>query len=230
VMHGFRSTKMRSGSQRFEQLDEDSRIETTRHAFREGKTMVERWSRLTRRQSRSWEHRAEKSARLLRGCDSVVDIGCGRMLLEKHLEPPTRYVPVDVVRRDQRTIVVDLNDPSEWPEAVSGDAAAVLGVVEYIHDLERFIGRLSSRFDRAVVSYSVSDLSGLPRVRLANGWTNSFSRAELEKTFSVHGWSVIDAFRIDSVQWLWHLVNSSRPSGSDRLPSNQASRGKGQMP
>ena len=131
--------------------------------------MVERWSRLTRRQSRSWEHRAEKAAWLLGGCDFVVDIGAGRMLLEKHLEPGTRYVPVDVVRRDQRTIVVDLNDSSEWPEAVIGDAAEILGVVEYLYDLERFMGRLKPRFDRAVVSYSVSDLSGLTRAASPTG-------------------------------------------------------------
>jgi len=220
---------MRSGAPRFEQLDQDSRVETTRHAIREGKTMVERWTRLSRRQSRSWEYRAEKAAWLLGGCDSVVDIGSGRMLLEKHLEPGTRYVPVDVVRRDQRTIVVDLNDSSEWPEAVSGDAAAILGVVEYLYDLERFMGRLSSRFDRAVVSYSVSDLSGLPQVRLANGWTNTFSRAELEGTFSIHGWSVTDAFRVDSVQWMWHLVKSSLPSGFDAGRAGTALGGLGSM-
>lgn len=51
----------------------------------------------------------------------VVDLGCGAMSLERHLPAGCQYVPSDLVARDARTRVCDLNR-ANCPQATSARA------------------------------------------------------------------------------------------------------------
>ena len=92
----------------FYELSEEERIELTRKAMAERRTVIERWSARTDRKPRPGASARPRRPSSV-GCASVADLGCGTMTLKSHLAPGTRYVPVDVVARDADTVVVDLN-------------------------------------------------------------------------------------------------------------------------
>ena len=67
------------------------------------------WSELRRDFGEEWLDRATAAAAWLADASSVTDLGCGTMSLERCLRPEQRYVPVDLLPRDERTLALDLN-------------------------------------------------------------------------------------------------------------------------
>lgn len=55
------------------------------------------------------------------------------MALERYLDPSQTYVPVDLVARDERTIVLDLEHDDL--SRIAADACALLGVMSYLFDV-----------------------------------------------------------------------------------------------
>src|SRR5689334_4241192 len=97
-------------------------------------TDIERWSDPTQLEA-AWEPRAGAAAQLLPMGVRVADIGCGTMALEAYLPYGCRYMPCDLVPRDERTVVPDLNAsgmPTTLLESV--DVVVMLGVWEYIYE------------------------------------------------------------------------------------------------
>jgi hypothetical protein len=123
------------------------------------------------------------------------------MALERHLAPRQVYIPADLVARDERTRVIDLDHDDL--SSVQADACALLGVLEYLFDAERVLANVSRRFPRVVVSYNVrygDDLTG----RLEHGWVNHYTLAEL--TALLRAYFTIEAEEpIDDVQRLFRL-------------------------
>ena len=129
-----------------------------------------------------WKVRIARMASHIRRPSSVADFGCGMMWLETCLPPGSIYLPVDYVRRDERTIVVDLNrDP--FP-AVTGDVAFMSGVLEYVADVEGFAGNLEKAgFKKIILSYCTlekrSDMNG----RTSLNWVSHKSLFDLLPIF-----------------------------------------------
>lgn len=187
----------------FNDLDAHARIAVAKAALLERRTIKERWLALSGEEESHWDARAAKAASLLIDCASIVDFGCGTMQLERHLPASVRYLPVDVVKRDDRTIVLDLNEVA--PPALAADAAAVLGVLEYLFDVPRFLRTLATKYSRAAISYNVID--GDPgRNRLSSGWFNSYSNSQIEDIFKSVGYRINSADHIGEQQLLWDLV------------------------
>ena len=67
----------------------------------------------------------------------VVDLGCGQMILEPLLPSQCHYQPVDVVRRDARTLVSDLTNGVISP-LVEPSHIALAGFVALLDDRIRF--------------------------------------------------------------------------------------------
>jgi hypothetical protein len=124
---------------------------------------ADRWSGLTWIEARTWRKRSKSAAQKLVGQSGVADMGCGWMTLERYLSAQTKYVPVDLVARDRRTIVRDFN--KEPPPATGMPAVACLGLLGYLHRPDLFMSALAGLHQLAVVSYKVADAdpSGLDR-------------------------------------------------------------------
>lgn len=182
---------------------ESDRVAMTRLAIAQRRTLSERWTALDENEGRGWSVRAATAAEWLRDSAAVVDLGCGVMTLERHLSRSTRYVPVDVVKRDDRTWVVDLN--REPPPTLDAEVAVGLGLLEYIYDVPALIGSLAAHYAVAVFSYNVTDAPGAVPNRLAHGWVNDLSRSELEAIYLRSGYQIKYAASLGERQMLWLL-------------------------
>lgn len=182
---------------------EDERSALVRAAVQEKRTLLERWANLTEQEASGWSARAAMAAKWLAGFDSVADFGAGPMHLERYLRPGQSYVPLDVVARDQRTIVCDFNTTS--PPETGAEAAACLGLLEYLFDPLAFLRALRQHYRHAVVSYCVSDSPDAPENRLQHAWVNAFSTAELRVQLEEAGWRILDEAPVDDLQRLWRL-------------------------
>ncbi|WP_311274793.1 polysaccharide pyruvyl transferase family protein [Methylobacterium sp. WCS2018Hpa-22] len=115
-------------------------------------TDYERWSN-TDGLSLRWNNRAKFAAQFVRPGLSIVDIGCGAMAVEG-IFSASSYVPCDVVQRDDRTKVIDLNAepiPGEW--FAGADVVVMLGVLEYIADIASVLRAIFDAGKPIITSY-----------------------------------------------------------------------------
>ncbi len=130
------------------------------------------------------------------------------MTLARALPITTRYISCDVVRRDARTILCDLN--RELPPRVDADAVACLGVLEYLFEPCDALTALAIRHRILVSSYNPTDIHPDLAARRANAWVNDFSRSELEDLFGRTGWRVDLTQRFGPGQIIWLLKSDGR--------------------
>jgi hypothetical protein len=189
---------------KFFDYSEEERVELMRKAIKNRETQMLRWDEIEREKDlKGWIPRSVKAARYFDQCDSVVDLGCGTMSLECYLKPGTKYIPVDVARRDKRTILVDLNR-EPLPILTAGGIAG-LGLLGYLFDVPGLIKLCADRYRFAVFSYNAVDMPGAQPNRLANAWVNAYSSSDLEAIFTGHGFQILDRHALDQSQLLWQL-------------------------
>jgi hypothetical protein len=159
------------------------------------------WERLRT----TWEARASMAAQYLSGEESVADIGCGLMSLRKYLSAGVRYVPLDVVDRGGN-IVVDLNHAPLPP--VDTTAASMLGVIEYLVDVDGVLSQLRS-FRTVAISYnhwSLKDVTyRLLGKKRPQGWKHHMKRTDFERAIHRHGFFIEAQRRVRWGETLYRL-------------------------
>src|SRR5260221_14786527 len=99
------------------------------------------------------------------------------MKLERRLPFACSYTPCDVVARDNRTIIADLNiDGPPGPALAACDLVVMLGVWEYLYHPSKILTALSSSNKPILCSYCPNDAAARLDPR-ALGWVNDFSLA-----------------------------------------------------
>lgn len=133
--------------------------------------------------------RAEAAAAALAGAASVLDLGAGAMLLRHRLAPGCRYVPVDLLRFAPDVALMDLE---RAPLAPLGrhDAAALLALLEYLHDPGRLLGELARITPRAALTYPPAAGPAAAGERRRRGIVNDLDIAGLEALCGRAGWRV----------------------------------------
>jgi hypothetical protein len=101
-------------------------------------------------------HRAALVAKLLKPDDTVLDLECGQMDLERELPEGARYIPADCVSRDERTLYCELN-LGIFPN-VAADVVTMLGVLQYCNEPTAVLAAIASRWRRLVITYRPADL------------------------------------------------------------------------
>lgn len=185
----------------FYSLSEEERIQLTEAAISQGGTLRARWEALADGEANPWTPRSARAAELLGPVESVLDVGCGTMGLEPLLQTQ-RYMPSDVVARDERTIVRDYN--AEGPPPVNVEAVAVLGVLEYLLDPESFMRQL--RAAKAVVTYCTTDSPSPLEPRRSHAWVNDMDHSAVVEMFGRAGWEIHSDEQLDGAQRMWLLV------------------------
>lgn len=171
------------------------------------RTLTEMWRDLPPSSTDDWSPRTRLAAEMLTGVDTVADIGCGSMELERLL-PNAVYWPIDCVARDPRTIVVDLN--KEPPPQVSARTVTLLGVLEYIIDAPKLLRSLAALYPQLLISYNIAERR-CEADQEWYVWVNDYSRADLEDLFSKCGYSIEKTCDLGP-QVLW-LLKSDRCYG-----------------
>jgi hypothetical protein len=187
-------------------------------------TDLRRWSDQSKL-SEQWAERAKVVAGWIPEGAHVGDIGCGRMAVEGLLRGGG-YHPLDVVRRDERTVVVDLNTaaiPEHFLARI--DHATLLGVLEYLVRPEDLLRRLSAAGITLVCSYQLADFSS-PEVRGKNGWFNAYNAAEFPRLLRRCGFE-IDTCRLHDSQGLY-LARPGTPKFRPPAPPQRAG-GRGRL-
>ncbi len=166
-------------------------------------TDIERWSNPANLQP-AWNARARLVADFIPSGATVLDIGCGAMALEQFLPPGCSYLPCDVVKRDERTMVCDLN-AGQFPSAQNVTHISLLGVLEYIHDWQNLLRQLRALRLPLILSYCPTDFTAhLHRSTL--GWINHLSLEELCTGLSEAGFQIQTSLRADANQVLIRAV------------------------
>jgi hypothetical protein len=153
---------------------------------------------------REWETRARVAAAWLTGARTIVDLGCGTMVLERYLAPGQAYVPVDLAARDARTLVVDFDRDPLPP--IDADACALLGLLGYLRAPDSLLQAVSAAFPRAVASYMAVPLT--PE-KLAKGRCNAMSPAEIRQLFAAAELRIVREAKLPSGEELFELRRSS---------------------
>ena len=186
-------------------LDESMR---RKRVIFEQRTDVQRWSDREQLEP-AWNVRAKDVSQFVPAGARVFDIGCGAMALEGFLPKTCSYVPCDVVARDARTIVCDLNAEPLPAAAAECDRITMLGVLEYLYEPAKFLQQLREIGKPAILSYCPVDWTG-HLDRRALGWVNDLSLKELDRAFQSAGLFCRRADRIDQNQALF-LVEPGTP-------------------
>ncbi len=187
--------------------DSKDSVENRLRSVRNQETDLIRWSNPENLEA-SWEPRSRFAASLIPRRSTVLDIGCGKMMVEKHLHPSCTYIPADVARRDARTLLCDINK-GEIPNQVDDvDIVLMLGVIEYVFDLPAFLTRLARSRGRIMVTYCDTETGGLSdhNRRAALGWVNALTRAQLKALFAAAGLRLLAEDQVDGLQWIYTLI------------------------
>jgi len=187
--------------------------ERRRQAIAAGRTDLGRWGDPAQLEP-AWAARARLAADFVPAGARVLDIGCGTMELERHLPSGCAYVPCDVVARDARTLVVDLNETGiPEHEVAEADLVVMLGVWEYLYRPGDLFAALARTGRPILCSYCVTELTS-QLDRRALGWVNDLSLEALTGLARAAGYRVAAQTQVDAVQMLFKLVHA--PEGAAR--------------
>jgi hypothetical protein len=182
-------------------LTKEEQKALARAAVAERRTLIERWRDMGDKVSPGRDERARIAASFIPAGLCVADVGCGSMMpLERHLPQGTRYIPVDVARRDARTVVVDLN-VAPLPD-LGADYAVGLGLLEYLNDVPGFLRQIPGN---AVLSYAPVD-QNRPRDRAESGWVNSYTVDDMSRLCQAAGFEIAELRPCPGSQMIWNLL------------------------
>ncbi|MES0812694.1 hypothetical protein ABLO27_24590 [Roseibium sp. SCPC15] len=161
-----------------------------------------------------WLPRAEMAVSYVKPGEQVLDLGCGYQLPKQFLDTSCNYVPCDVVARTEDTIIADLNK-REFPTG-NFDTTLILGVLEYIPDINFVFEKLAKQSRKVVFSYCVANIQTPEAlsVRTTNRWLTHWNSKDLDTTFRRHRFKLAEVKTISrwthSTQVLGILVNSNK--------------------
>lgn len=179
--------------------------ERRKSVIRAGRTDITRWADLSQLEA-AWEGRARFAADFIAAGTRVLDIGCGSMKLEQCLPFGCSYVPSDVIRRDDRTTILDLNEEGPPLELLADiDLVCMLGVWEYLFKPKDVLASFAQARKAILCSYCPTD-STAHLDRRALGWVNDYSLAEFTGMARECGFSVAVQKRVDPIQYLVKLT------------------------
>jgi hypothetical protein len=162
-------------SSSYKSIPSEVKILRTQKLIYGQRTDTERWSDRQNLLSQ-WSLRAQVAAKHIQPTWRILDIGCGSMDLEHELHETVVYVPADIVARDSRTVICDLNGGC-YP-SVEVDCVVLLGVLEYVHSPQNIMQQIALRWPRVLLSYNCAERDN-GRNRLLHGWFNSLRTCDI---------------------------------------------------
>jgi hypothetical protein len=180
-------------------MDSAEELERRRRIVASGQTDFDRWRDLSNF-SPLWDGRAEAAGSWIPPGSVVLDLGCGRMSLERYLPAGATYYPSDLYPRDQRTLLCNLNLDA-LPELPGIQVICALGVAEYLDDVPRFYREVRDRNVRFITSYHPHKARHVFD-RPSLGWVNSLTFPEWIATIQDARFEITDLKLVSTGQYL----------------------------
>lgn len=122
--------------------------------------------------------------------ESIVDYGAGKEWLRKYIKPEVKYYPVDYIKRNEHTILCDLNVDS-FPE-INADVSVCSGVLEFINTAKELLQHVCKHTNKMViVSYlgvdNFPDIEG----RRASAYVSDLSENDIVTVMNANGFELI---------------------------------------
>jgi hypothetical protein len=136
-----------------------------------------------------WNERTALLARYVPSNSAVIEFGAGNMSLRNLLPDNCIYIPSDLVKRFEETVVCDLNGPI-YIDLSPFDVAIFSGVLEYVFDIETVFEQLQKEIAHVLLSYACADIC--THNRLGNGWLSDYTQDQLLTIFDRFGYQVVD--------------------------------------
>ncbi len=136
-----------------------------------------------------WDARTALMGAMVPAGSRVLEFGSGREQLAQFLPAGCHYQPSDLVARSPQTLVWNLNDGFP-PLTEQYDVIVFSGVIEYVKDLPALFAAVRKTCRLCIVSYARTDELSCMATRLASGWVNHLSAAELEQIFTRAGFTM----------------------------------------
>ncbi|QGP78287.1 methyltransferase domain-containing protein [Sphingobium sp. CAP-1] len=192
------------------EISREARRTETLRMMKKGKTNVGRWTRSGEcTADYRWFDRAMAAGKLIpENIGRVLDLGCGDMKMEQCLPPGCSYIPLDVSKRDDRTIVVDLNRKVPKIEA---DFVVGMGVLEYLLDVPNVLRKIARQIPEGLFSYHPFEKSP-KRDRLAMGWVNALSSKELIALLHYAGYKSVDVVEYAATLHFYRVSKTRSPT------------------
>lgn len=141
-----------------------------------GKSDYKRWSKLETLLD-SWDERTKILASFITPNSAVLEFGAGRQVLKSFLPEGCSYYHSDIVMRDEKTLVIDLNE--ELPELPKVNYVVFSGVLEYVKDIEGVLKHCLKYSDTILFSYATLESFSNLTNRRVSGWISDLSEKEI---------------------------------------------------
>jgi hypothetical protein len=160
-------------------------------------TDYDRWANLTSYEP-AWDWRAEAAVQLRGSKQWICDLGCGgHQVLRKLLPPEVVYLPSDLFRWTEDTLICDINRQRlPTPYLKICDSCYILGVLEYVHDVAWLFQELSRYVEELIFSYNPIDF--VPYGRTSSGWVSSLSMNDLYDLLQHNDFNPIESRKFDN--------------------------------
>lgn len=157
------------------------------------KSDIKKWGDL-RNHSAKWSGRSELMSKFINEGESVFEFGAGRCHLKTMLPKNCTYISSDIVKREENTLVCDINQ-RPLPDFPKSDIAFFSGVLEYVHDLDSFLPGIKKSFKKVITSYADIETSKGKLARTSHGWFNHLSHQQFIDVFEKNGFTLIEQSR-----------------------------------
>lgn len=145
----------------------------------------------------SWNERTKLLAGLIpEDTNTILEFGCGVGYLRACIPDTIEYTGSDMVKRDDDTVVMDLNvTPYKDYHDAHYDVVLMSGVIEYINQkkVPVFVDYINEICDTVIVSYS--DLAHDKRQSKIEGWRNWYRQDQMQKIFTDRGFVLENTLR-----------------------------------
>jgi hypothetical protein len=170
-------------------------------------TDIDRWKNAERLDP-NWDRRAEFALAPIAKGLAVVDIGCGLQAVRRISQAST-YLGIDVVARDPKTHVIDLNTEQLPTTVLHGhELVTAFGLIEYLEDPQQLLQSISDAGLSLVLSYKVLR-NGDTVDRRSQGWINDYSANEIKNAVEAAGLTIVHENYFDKTE----IVLYAAPKG-----------------
>lgn len=121
----------------------------------------------------SWNKRTLLLANEIKEGSRVLEFGSGNLILKENLPKNCTYLNSDIVKRDEETIIIDLN--KKIPPLPNVDFIIFSGVLEYVFNVEYVLNECLKYSKNILFSYATLDNFPNIKNRRINGWVSDLA-------------------------------------------------------